>query len=304
MKISNNIYEHFEQYLKMDVEERLKQKKQAVERELERILSKDDTLLFKAMRYAVLSGGKRFRPLLALSAGECFGAAQDGVLPFACALELIHNYSLVHDDLPSLDNDDVRRGQPSCHKAFGEDIALLAGDSLLTLAFEVIAEAHVDDDLRPRKEQVLREISHLSGVNGMIGGQLMDVTLSAEEMTEEILHDLILKKTGALITASVKTGAIIGGANDSQLEAISQFGRNIGLAFQIRDDIHDSDQGTERGGPFRPNYVSLLGLETAKKRLKMYIDTARSVLDEASLESEELHYLASKLIEIENREGK
>jgi geranylgeranyl diphosphate synthase type II len=288
----------------MDVEERLKQKKQAVERELERILSKDDTLLLKAMRYAVLSGGKRFRPLLALSSGECFGAAQDVVLPFACALELIHNYSLVHDDLPSLDDDDIRRGQPSCHKAFGEDIALLAGDSLLTLAFEVIAKTHVDVDLLSRKEQVLREISHLSGVNGMIGGQLMDVTLSAEELTEEILHDLILKKTGALITASVKTGAIIGGANDSQLEAISQFGHNVGMAFQIRDDIHDSAQEEEKGGLFRPNYVSFLGLETAKNRLKMYIDTARSVLDEASLGSEELHYLASKLLEIENRKGK
>jgi geranylgeranyl diphosphate synthase type II len=288
----------------MDVEDRIKQKKQAVEQEIERILSKDDTLLFKAMRYAVLSGGKRFRPLLALSSGECFGAAQNVVLPFACALELIHNYSLVHDDLPSLDNDDIRRGQPSCHKAFGEDIALLAGDSLLTLAFEVIAKTHVDVDLLPRKEQVLKEISHLSGVNGMIGGQLMDVTLSAEELTEEILHDLILKKTGALITASVKTGAIIGGADDPQLEAISQFGRNVGMAFQIRDDIHDSTQEEEREGPFRPNYVSLLGLETAKNRLKKYIDTARSVLDEASLESDELHYLASKLLEIENREGK
>jgi geranylgeranyl diphosphate synthase type II len=287
----------------MDVEERLKQKKQAVELELERILSRDDTHLFKAMRYAVLSGGKRFRPLLALSSGECFGAALDVVLPFACTLELIHNYSLIHDDLPSLDDDDVRRGQPSCHKAFGEDIALLAGDSLLTLAFEVIAETQVDVDLLSRKEQVLREISHLSGVNGMIGGQLMDVTLTAEELTEEILHDLILKKTGALITASVKTGAIIGGANDSQIEAISQFGRNIGLAFQIRDDIHDSAQEEEREGPFRPNYVSFLGLETAKNRLKMYIDTARSILDEASLESEELHYLASKLLEIENRKG-
>jgi geranylgeranyl diphosphate synthase type II len=288
----------------MDVEERLKQKKQAVEDELERLLSTEDTLLFRAMRYAVLSGGKRFRPLLALSSGECFGAAQDVVLPFACALELIHNYSLVHDDLPSLDNDDIRRGQPSCHKAFGEDIALLAGDSLLTLAFEVIANTSVDVGLMPRKELVLREITHLSGINGMIGGQLMDVTLSEEEMTEDILHDLILKKTGALITASVKTGAVIGGANDSQLEAISQFGRNIGLAFQIRDDIHDFAQEEESGGPFRPNYVSLLGLETAKNRLKNHIDTARSILDEASLESEELHHLASQLIEIENRKGK
>ncbi len=287
----------------MEVDERLKQKKQAVDNELERILPSGDTLLLKAMRYAVLSGGKRFRPLLTLSSGECFGAAQEIVLPFACALELIHNYSLVHDDLPSLDNDDTRRGQPSCHKAFGEDIALLAGDSLLTLAFEVIANTPVDVDLLPRKERVLREISHLSGMNGLIGGQLMDITLSEEELTEDILHDLIFKKTGALITAAVKTGAVIGGADDSQLEAISQFGRNIGLAFQIRDDIHDFALDEERAGPFRPNYVSLLGLETAKNRLNNHIDTARSILDEASLESEELRHLASQLIEIENRKG-
>lgn len=304
MKISSSIYEYIKEYLKMDVEERLKQKKQAVENELERILSVEDTLLFKAMRYTVLSGGKRFRPLLALSSGECFGAAQDTVLPFACALELIHNYSLVHDDLPSLDNDDIRRGQPSCHRAFGEDVALLAGDSLLTLAFEVIANTDVDAGLLPRKEQVLREISHLSGINGMIGGQFMDITLSEEELTEDILHELIFKKTGALITASVKTGAVIGGANDSQLDAVCRFGRNIGLAFQIRDDIHDIAQEEESEGPFRPNYVSFLGLEKAKIRLKNHIDTARSILDEASLESEELHFLASQLLEIENREGK
>ena len=288
----------------MDVEERLRQKKEAVERELERILSQEDSLLFKAMRHAVLSGGKRFRPLLAFSSGECFGVSQDMVLPFACALELIHNYSLVHDDLPSIDNDDYRRGQPSCHKAFGEDIALLTGDSLLTLAFEVMAQASLEENLLPRKEKVLREISHLSGVKGMIGGQLMDITLTPEELTEEVFHDLILKKTGGLITASVKTGALLGGAGDSELEAIDQYGQNIGLAFQVRDDILDSAREAEKRALFRPNYVSLFGLETAKRRLHNFIETARGVLDKASLESEELHYLASKLLELENKEEK
>jgi len=288
----------------MDVEERLRQKKEAVERELERILSQEDSLLFKAMRHAVLSGGKRFRPLLAFSSGECFGVSQDIVLPFACALELIHNYSLVHDDLPSIDNDDYRRGQPSCHKAFGEDIALLTGDSLLTLAFEVMAQASLEENLLPRKEKVLREISHLSGVKGMIGGQLMDITLKPEELTEEVFHDLILKKTGGLITASVKTGALLGGAGDSELEAIGRYGQNIGLAFQVRDDILDTAQEADKGVLSRPNYVSQFGLETAKRRLHNFIETARGVLDKASLESEELHTLASKLLDLENKEEK
>jgi geranylgeranyl diphosphate synthase type II len=288
----------------MNVEERLKQKKEAVERELERILSQEDSLLFRAMRHAVLSGGKRYRPLLALSSGECFGASQEMVLPFACALELIHNYSLVHDDLPSMDNDDFRRGQPSCHKAFGENIAILTGDSLLTLAFEVMSQASVDGDRLERKGWAIKEISHFAGVKGMIGGQLMDVTLSPEDLTEETFHDLILKKTGALIMVAVKTGAILGRAEKLELEAIAQYGRNIGLAFQIRDDILDSTDEAEKGNVPRPNYVSLFGLETAKNRLKNFIDSARSTLDEASLESEELHYLASLLLNLEHRKGK
>lgn len=287
----------------MDVKKRLEQKKAAVEQELERLLPRDDTVLFRAMRHAVLSGGKRYRPLLALSSGECFGASQELVLPYACALELIHNYSLVHDDLPSMDDDDVRRGQPTCHKAFGEDIALLTGDSLLTLAFEVLATAPLDEGLFPRKEQILKEISHLAGVSGMIGGQFMDITFSPENMTEETFHDLILKKTGALITASVKTGAILGGAGGSELEAVEKYGHNVGLAFQIRDDIHDS-AGEDAKDRSRPNYVAFFGLETARNRLKDCVEAARSALDEAALESEELHHLASILLDLGNRIGK
>jgi len=285
----------------MKVEERLSQKKKAVERELESILSQGNSLLFQAMRHAVFSGGKRFRPILALSSGECFGAPPDLVLPFACALELIHNYSLVHDDLPSMDNDDFRRGKPSCHKAYGEDIALLAGDSLLTMAFEILAQAPLGKSLQSKREQIIMEISQSAGVKGMVGGQLMDITLSQDKLTEETYHELILKKTGSLIIASVKTGAILGKAGASELEAAVKYGRNVGLAFQIRDDILDSGQDAQKGNLPRPNYVSLFGLKDSERRLKDFIEAARNALDEASLASEELHYLATKLLELEKR---
>lgn len=280
----------------MRVEERLRQKKEAVEQELRRILSSEDSLLFETMRHSVFSGGKRFRPLLAFSSAECFGASWNEILPFACALELIHNYSLVHDDLPSMDNDDFRRGKPSCHKAFGEGVALLAGDSLLTLAFEVMAQAPLN--VRPKKEQVIQEISVLAGVRGMIGGQLMDITLSPEKMSEEVFEELALKKTGALIIASVKTGAILGEAQPFELEAITNYGKNVGLAFQLRDDILDSADKEEKCHPPRPNAVALLGLEESKQRLRTCVEAAIKALDEASLESEELRYLASKLLDL------
>jgi geranylgeranyl diphosphate synthase type II len=287
----------------MNVQDKLALKKKSIDKELERILTQEDSLLFQAMRHAVLSGGKRFRPLLALSSGECLGAGEDVLLPFACGLELIHNYSLIHDDLPLMDNDDFRRGKPSCHKAYGEDIALLAGDSLLTLAFEVIAQAPVDKRLVSKKEQIIQEISHLAGARGMVGGQLMDITLSPEEISEENLHELILKKTGALIIASVKTGAILGEASAPQLDAMIEYGRNIGLAFQIRDDILDSiDEGEKKHQP-RPSYVSLHGQEEAKKRLKIFVEEGIRAFDKTSLESEELRHLAIRLLDI-NRDGK
>jgi geranylgeranyl diphosphate synthase type II len=285
----------------MKVEERIGQKKKAVERELERILSEENSLLFQAMRHAVLSGGKRFRPILALSSGECFGASPDLVLPFACALELIHNYSLVHDDLPSMDNDDFRRGKPSCHKAYGEDIAILAGDSLLTMAFEILAQAPLKKNPQVKREQIIMEISQSAGARGMAGGQLMDITISQDALTEETYHELILKKTGSLIIASVKTGAILGEAGASELEAAVKYGRNVGLAFQIRDDIIDSGQNAQKGRLPRPNYVSLFGLKDSERRLKDFVEAARNALDEASLEAEELHYLAAKLLKLEKR---
>ncbi len=285
------------------VEERLFEKKKAVEQELRRILPQEDSLLFETMRHAVFSGGKRFRPLLVLCSGECFGLPREVLLPFACAIELIHNYSLIHDDLPAMDNDDFRRGKPSCHKAFGEDIALLAGDSLLTMAFEVLAKAPLDENLKPKREQVIGEISHLAGVDGLIGGQLMDITLLPKELTEERFYELVLKKTGALILASVKTGAILGEAGTPELEAMVGYGRNLGLAFQIRDDILDAAQEEREDRPPRPNAVSLFGLDGSKRRLKQFVADAKLALDEARLESGELRYLASRLLRLKDKKN-
>lgn len=281
----------------MRVEDKIFQKKEAIDSELERLLSQGDSLLFQAMRHAVLSGGKRFRPLLVLASGECFGVLEEVMIHFACALELIHNYSLIHDDLPSMDDDDFRRGKPSCHKSFGEDIALLAGDSLLTLAFEVMSQAPLEEKLLPRKEKVIREISQLAGIRGMIGGQFLDITLSPEEITEKEYYELILKKTGSLIVASLKAGAILGDASPSQIHSLEEYGRNIGLAFQIRDDIIDSVKEVQEKRLTRPNAVSVFGLEEAKQKLKTFIDGALRALEEACMETEELRYLALKLLE-------
>lgn len=286
----------------MNIEDRLYQKKEAVDRELERILPREDTLLFQAMRHAVLSGGKRFRPILVLSSGECFDVSQATLLPFACALELIHNYSLIHDDLPSVDNDDFRRGKPSCHKAYGEAIALLAGDGLLTLAFEVLALAPLEEELLERKNQVIMDIGKLAGIDGMIGGQFMDITLLPEEITEEEFEGLILKKTGALFIASVKMGAILGKASPSELNAMVDYGRNFGIAFQIRDDILDSASESQKPHSPQLNYVSLFGREKAERSLENFVNAAQKTLDEAGLESDELRYLASKLLDIKKRE--
>ena len=289
----------------MGVEDKFIQKKKTIDQHLDRLLSREDFPIDQAMRYAVFSGGKRFRPLLVLSSGECFGVSDEVLLPFACALELIHNYSLIHDDLPSMDDDDFRRGKPSCHKAFGENIALLAGDSLLTLAFEVMAKAPVEEKDLAKKGELMGEISRLAGVEGMIGGQVLDISSFPRGMTEEEYYELILKKTGSLFIASLKVGAIFGDAEPSQIQALEEYGRNLGLAFQIRDDIIDSFEGASKSHPPRPDAVLLFGSKEAQRKLKAYVERANQALDDVGLESEELRHLALKLLEIgkENGEG-
>jgi geranylgeranyl diphosphate synthase type II len=286
----------------MKIEDKLQEAKEAVDINLEKLLIQDDSLLSQAMRYAVLSGGKRFRPLLAIFSGECFGLDRAVVLPYACAVELIHNYSLIHDDLPAMDNDDVRRGQPSCHKAFGEDIALLAGDTLLTLAFEMLAGAHSSGVTPSKKMQLIQEIARSAGIQGMAGGQLLDITLRAERLKEEELFNLMYKKTGALILASVKVGPILADASPSDTQAIIDYGKNIGLAFQIRDDIIDYPEESFAESSSHPNAAAFFGKAEARKKMEGCVSAGIEALDAVSLKSKELRFLALKLLEFQQKD--
>jgi geranylgeranyl pyrophosphate synthase len=218
-------------------------------------------------------------------------------------VEFIHNYSLVHDDLPSMDDDDIRRGKPTCHKAFGENIALLAGDALLTLAFEVAASSRLDPnpDIQRKKEQAIAELSRHAGTEGMIGGQLLDITLTPETVSPELFHALVRKKTGAMITVSVRVGAILGGADAPRLEAVTRYGKNIGLAFQTKDDLEDAVEDTKRKDVYRPNSVSLFGLEETAERLDSFVTEGLQALESGGIASPELRFLAKKLLDVKNK---
>jgi len=207
----------------------------------------DPSRIHQAMRYSLFAGGKRIRPLLAMASAEAVSDAPTGVESCACALELIHTYSLIHDDLPALDNDDLRRGRPTCHKVFGDAMAILAGDALLTLAFEVLAK--LDGVDAQRRIDLVRELAVASGtVGGMIGGQVNDIEGEGKHPTAALLDSIHRAKTGALLRASVRMGAIYAGADVEQLAALTSFGEHVGLAFQIVDDILDVEQSSEALG--------------------------------------------------------
>ena len=268
--------------------------KSDVEAELGRLLA-GGTGLHEGLRYAVLGGGKRFRPLLLLSSGEAFGGGRKTLLPFACAIELIHCYSLVHDDLPCMDDDAVRRGKPSTHKAFGEARALLVGDGLLTLAFEIMAGAPAGAAGADRKDLSVREIAGAAGIKGMIAGQWLDIGYDEEGANTASFLDLVSLKTGALILASIRAGALMGGAPESIMPEMDRFGRSVGLAFQLRDDLHDAGKETEAGAGTRPNAAVLFGPDGAGTRLGGAVTEALGALDAAGVESAELRALALSL---------
>jgi geranylgeranyl diphosphate synthase type II len=206
----------------------------------------DPHSIHKAMRYSLFAGGKRIRPILCISAAYAVSDLADGVESTACTLELIHTYSLIHDDLPALDNDDLRRGRPTCHKVFGDAMAILAGDALLTLAFQVLAQLPIAAETRVR---LAAELSTASGtVGGMIGGQVNDIEGEGKHPTAPLLESIHRAKTGALLRASVRMGAIYAGADAAQLAALTGFGEHTGLAFQIVDDILDVEQSSEALG--------------------------------------------------------
>jgi geranylgeranyl diphosphate synthase type II len=203
--------------------------------------------IHRAMRYSLFAGGKRIRPILAIAAARSVSDSPDGIEHAACTLELIHTYSLIHDDLPALDNDDLRRGRPTCHKVFGDAMAILAGDSLLTLAFEVLSRLPLVD--AERKIRLVEELARASGtVGGMIGGQVNDIEGEKRTPTAHLLDSIHKAKTGALLRASVRMGAIYAGASEQELAALSEYGEHVGLAFQIVDDLLDVEESSEALG--------------------------------------------------------
>ena len=234
----------------MNLSEYLAREQQRIEREMERLVPSETTppaTIHRAMRYSLFAGGKRIRPILCLAAAEAIADAAPGAETAACSLEFIHTYSLIHDDLPALDNDDYRRGKLTCHKVFGDAMAILAGDALLTLAFETLAK--MDAVPAERKIRIIAELATASGtVGGMIGGQVADIEGEGQAPDAQLLESIHRAKTGALLKASVRMGAIYAGADAGQLQAISDFGEHIGLAFQIVDDILDVEESSQALG--------------------------------------------------------
>jgi len=258
-----------------------------VEAALEKVLPPQETMperLHAAMRYSLFAGGKRLRPILVLEANRAVGGDPSQALPTACALELIHTYSLIHDDLPCMDNDDLRRGVPTCHRAFDEATALLAGDALLTRAFGLIAETQgVPPEVLL---QVIREVSEAAGSLGMVGGQMLDLQAEGKVPTEEMVRAIHLRKTGAMIRVAVRCGGLLGGAPAGDLEALTRYGEAVGLAFQIVDDILDQEGDARKlGKPVRGDearqkatYPRAVGLEEARRRALALARQAQEIL--------------------------
>jgi geranylgeranyl diphosphate synthase type II len=257
----------------MELEAYLSEKRRVIDTGLEEYLPPGDGApIRRAMRYSVLDGGKRIRPILVLAGCEAVGGSAETALPTACAIEFIHTYSLIHDDLPAMDNDDFRRGKPTSHKVFGEAMAILAGDALLTLAFETLTRdaKGLPADLLLR---VVHRIASAAGVGGMIAGQALDLSCEGKEIDPETLEFIHGHKTGALIEASVVAGGTIGRGTDEQIESLSLYGQKIGLAFQITDDILDFD-----GGEKKATYPGIYGLEKSKALAVQAVDGAVEAL--------------------------
>lgn len=227
----------------MNIEKYLDAKSQLTNKYLDRFLPKTSeypSIAHKSMRYTVMSGGKRLRAILVIASAECVGGKAEWVMPTACAIEMIHNYSLIHDDLPAMDNDDFRRGKPTNHKVFGEAMAILSGDGLLVHSFSVMAGNAGIHGIKPSSAlNVIKEISIACGSYGMVGGQVIDILSQGKNVSKTTLHYIHAHKTGALITASTRAGAILMSASPKQLSALTSYGENIGLAFQIKDDLLD-----------------------------------------------------------------
>lgn len=287
------------------MKERLEEKIALVDSALDKHLAVKDNpqqTIYEAMRYSIFAGGKRLRPILMLSFCEICGGDVNEALPFACAMEMIHTYSLIHDDLPAMDNDDLRRGMPTSHIKFGEATAILAGDALLNRAFEIVSA--YDGKYPERALKAINILALSSGTEGMIGGQVVDIESEGREITLDELRYLYLGKTGAIIRSACTIGTLMGGGNDEEIKAADEFAKNLGIAFQIQDDILDVE-GTEEelGKPIgsdkeenKNTYVSLLGLEKSKELSKEYSKKAKDALSVFGGRAEFLKELTDYLV--------
>jgi len=289
------------------LEDLLEQSRILTDEALERLLppaTQYPTSIHQAMRHSVFAGGKRLRPILCMEAARVIASSLPaGVEELGSALEMLHTYSLIHDDLPALDNDDLRRGRPTCHRVYGEAVAILAGDGLQTYAYEVLANLLCPADARAA---IIAEIAHATGtVDGMIGGQVMDLEAEHKHADAATLEYIHRSKTGALLTASVVAGGIYAGGGEAQIQSLRDFGMNIGLAFQIVDDVLDVTQTSEQLGKTagkdtateKSTYPSLFGIEASLKKADKLIHRANTALDHFGDRSSNLREIAAFLVE-------
>ncbi|HBG5343863.1 TPA: polyprenyl synthetase family protein [Clostridioides difficile] len=294
----------------MEFKQCLKEKASFIENILKEYMPKEEgyqKTVIEAMNYSLSAGGKRLRPLLTLEACKIVGGNEEDAIPFAVAIEMIHTYSLIHDDLPALDNDDLRRGRPTNHKVYGEAMAILAGDALLNYAFEVMLAGSVNKENPEKYLKAINEIAKGAGIYGMIGGQVVDVESENKQIEKEKLDYIHMNKTAAMMVGCMRAGATIGGANSEQMEEITKYAKNIGLSFQIVDDILDivgdeTKLGKKVGSDIenhKSTYPSLLGLDKSKEIAHNLIDEAKKSIEKLSDDVDFLKGLAEYII---NRE--
>lgn len=292
----------------MDITSYLSKKKDSVDKTLEKLVPPATTFpssIHEAMRYSLFAGGKRVRPILAIAAAEALGAKTADLLPLAGTLELIHTYSLIHDDLPAMDNDDFRRGRPTCHKVYGEAIAILAGDGLLNMAFEVLSDPRrLKSVPANRLIAIIKEISTASGVSGMVGGQVVDMESEGKDIDFPTLEYIHTHKTGTLIRASVRVGALYARAGKRHFTALTHYGEMVGLAFQIADDILDitgkqEEIGKDVGSDIKKGkktFPSFYGLAESRRRAVEVVDKAIIALKDFDRKADPLRELAKYII--------
>ena len=289
----------------MELKSYLRARQKEVDRALDRFLPKasvSPATIHKAMRYSLFAGGKRLRPVLCLAAAEACGGRTSAALPLACAVECIHTYSLIHDDLPSMDNDDLRRGRATCHKVFGDGIAILAGDALLTIAFEIAAQAK--ETKRYDLREIFREIATAAGSQKLIAGQVADLEGEGRRINRTQLRYIHENKTAALLTASVRLGAMAANASAKELSAITAFGRALGLAFQVIDDILDVTQTSEKLGKSagkdvaakKATYPAVIGLDKSRAEANRLTRRADAALTNFGRSADRLREIAKHLL--------